>query len=93
MLKTVTSTTAAFAALALSFGTAQAGDIQDDIANCRDAIEEAELLGTEEFRLEFVDDKGNRNRVLTLNAILIGQDDVTVECRMSRSKVKEVVVA
>lgn len=87
--------TLTFAAAALSFsafGTATAFNINDDIATCQDVIEETELMGDETYVLKFVDDEGNRNRVLTLEAVIVGKDDVMIECRMSRSKVKEVVI-
>lgn len=80
-------------AFAGAFGAAQAGDINDDIASCRDAIEEADLMGGQDFALKLVDDFGNRNRVITLEAVVVGADDQLIECRMNRSKVLEVVIA
>lgn len=79
------------AALTAAFGIAQAG-INDDINNCRAAIDDAGLIGNEAFTLRFVDDQGNRSRVLTLEAVVVGGADKVIECRMSRSKVNEVVV-
>ncbi|MEO1657301.1 MAG: hypothetical protein AAFR65_06230 [Pseudomonadota bacterium] len=79
------------AALVTAFGIANAG-INDDINNCRAAIDEAGLIGGQSFTLRFVDDQGNRSRVLTLEAVVVGGDDKMIECRMSRSKVNEVVV-
>ena len=85
--------TIAAAALSFSaFGTAVAFNLNDDIENCAAAIEEAELMGDATYVLEFVDDQGNRNRVLTLEAVVPGADDVMIECRMSRSKIKEVAI-
>jgi hypothetical protein len=78
-----------FAAL---FGTANAFGINDDINNCKAAIEEAELFGEAEYNLDFVKDFGKRNRVITLEANIVGQEDKIVECRMSRSTIKEVVI-
>ncbi|NNU15497.1 hypothetical protein HK107_04075 [Parvularcula sp. ZS-1/3] len=83
---------AAALALTFAFGTAQAGSLNDDIKNCRAAIEEAELLGGAEFNLDFVSDKGKRSRVITLEARVVGGDNQTIECRMTRSKINEVVV-
>lgn len=91
MLKTLTlSTVAALAFLAA--GSASAFNINDDIEKCAEAIADAELLGDVEYNLNFVDDQGNRNRVLTLEAKVVGGDNVTIECRMNRSKIKEVVI-
>ncbi|MEE4207810.1 MAG: hypothetical protein V2I43_00905 [Parvularcula sp.] len=83
---------AATLGVAALFGTANAFSINDDINNCKAAIEEAELFGGAEFNLDLVKDYGNRNRVLTLEANVVGQENQTVECRMNRSKIKEVVV-
>ncbi|MEM6912503.1 MAG: hypothetical protein AAF511_00855 [Pseudomonadota bacterium] len=90
MLNTVKIALSA-AALAATFGIAHAG-INDDINNCRAAIDDAGILGGEAFTLRFVDDQGNRSRVLTLEAVVVGGNDKMIECRMSRSKVKEVAV-
>lgn len=91
MLKT--AQISAFAlALAGMFGTANAFGINDDIENCAAAIEEAELLGDAEYNLDFVSDHGRRSRVLTLEARVVGADNVMIECRMSRSTVNEVVI-
>lgn len=92
MLK-IAQASAATIALFAAFGTANAASISDDINNCRAAIDEAKLLGDAEYNLDFVGDKGNRNRVLTLEANVVGGDDVVIECRMSRSTIKEVVIA
>ena len=92
MLK-IARATALGLAFATAFGAAQAGNINDDIASCREAIEDAELMGGEDFALKLVDDFGNRNRVVTLEAVVVGGDDVLIECRMSRSKVLEVALA
>ncbi|GGY44790.1 hypothetical protein [Parvularcula lutaonensis] len=89
----IAQATAATLALFAAAGIAHAGSLNDDINNCRAAIVEAGLLGDAEFNLDFVDDKGNRNRVLTLEANVVGGEDVIIECRMSRSKIKEVVIA
>lgn len=91
MLKT-TQISAIALAFAGMFGTANAFSINDDIANCAAAIIDAELLGDAEYNLDFVSDQGRRNRVLTLEANVVGADDVIIECRMSRSKVNEVVI-
>ena len=91
MLKTV-QLSALSLALVGSFGTAHAFGINDDIASCAAAISEAELLGDAEYNLDFVSDQGKRSRVLTLEANVVGADDVIIECRMSRSNVKEVVI-
>lgn len=91
MLKTAQAS-AFVLAFAGMFGTANAFGINDDIASCAAAIEEAELLGDVEYNLDFVSDLGKRNRVLTLEANIVGADDVIIECRMSRSKVNEVVI-
>ncbi|MEE4213399.1 MAG: hypothetical protein V2I43_29500 [Parvularcula sp.] len=69
-----------------------AASLNDDINNCRAAIVEAELFGDAEFNVNFVKDHGNRNRVLTLEAKVVGGEDAVVECRMSRSKIKEVAI-
>ncbi|NRA29950.1 MAG: hypothetical protein HRU11_06770 [Parvularculaceae bacterium] len=90
MLKTLTVSAAATATF-FAMGTAFAS-LSDDINNCRAAIDEAGLLGEAEYTLDFIDDKGNRNRVITLEANVVGADDAVIECRMSRSKIKEVVV-
>lgn len=90
MLKILTVSAATSAAF-FAMSTAFAG-LSDDINNCRAAIDEAELFGDVEYTLDFIDDKGNRNRVITLEANIVGADDAVVECRMSRSKIKEVVV-
>ncbi|MEM0928742.1 MAG: hypothetical protein AAGI89_05565 [Pseudomonadota bacterium] len=90
MLNTVKIALSA-AALAATLGIANAG-INDDINNCRAAIDDAGLIGSEAFTLRFVDDQGNRSRVLTLEAVVVGGDDKMIECRMTRSKVNEVVV-
>lgn len=92
MLKTIQVSAVALA-FAAAFGTAQAGDINDDINACRDAIDEAELMGDTAFTLKLLDDEGNRNRVVTLEAVVVGGEDKVIECRMNRSKVKEVVFA
>ncbi|MEM1380397.1 MAG: hypothetical protein AAGH41_07225 [Pseudomonadota bacterium] len=92
MLKTLQISAIALSASAAAFGIAQAGSLSDDINNCRAAIDEAELFGDAEFTLDFVDDYGKRNRVLTLEANVVGGADAIVECRMSRSKIKEVVI-
>ena len=91
MLKTAQISAFALAFVS-AFGTANAFGINDDIENCAAAINEAELLGDAEFNLDFVSDKGRRDRVLTLEANVVGADDVIIECRMSRSKVNAVVI-
>lgn len=86
-------TSAVSLALAAAFGTAHAFGLNDDIASCAAAIEDANLLGDANYNLDFVDDEGKRNRVLTLEANVVGGDNVIIECRMNRSKVLEVVIA
>ncbi len=89
-----TAKTLAFAGLtALSLGVAHAGSISDDINNCRAAMDEASLFGDAEYTLDFVKDYGNRNRVLTLKANIVGADEAVVECRMKRTAVVDVVIA
>lgn len=84
--------TATALVFASALGFAQAASLSDDINNCRAAMDEAELFGDAEYTLDFVDDYGNRNRVLTLEANVVGAEDVIVECRMSRSRIKDVVI-
>ncbi|MEM9809603.1 MAG: hypothetical protein AAF788_00085 [Pseudomonadota bacterium] len=88
----ITQLTLSAALMTALLGTAHAG-INDDINNCRAAIDDAGLMAGQEFSLRFIDDQGNRNRVLTLEAVVVGGEDQTIECRMSRSKVNEVVAA
>jgi hypothetical protein len=71
---------------------ASAASLNDDINNCRAAMVDAELFGDAEFNINFVKDQGNRNRVLTLEAKVVGGEDHLVECRMKRSAIKEVVI-
>jgi hypothetical protein len=86
-------TLAAAATLAFAPVAASAASIQDDIAACGAMAEEAGVLTAGTYSLRFVDDEGNRNRVLTLKAIMSdGSDAKVVECRMKRSKVLEVVM-
>lgn len=91
MTKTLT---ALLAAAALLPAGAAAASIQDDIASCGASADEAGVLTAGTYSLRFVDDEGNRNRVLTLKAIKTdGSDAELIECRMKRSEVVEVVTA
>ena len=91
MFRTLLLTAAVALPLAVS---AQGGAIQDDIQACGAAATEAGLLPEDGVSLRFVSDKGNRNRVLMLKAIYTdGTEPKTLECRMSRRAVKEVVEA
>lgn len=91
---THTLTALAAAAVLSPLATASAGSIQDDIAACGAAAEEASLLTEGAYSLRFVDDEGNRNRVLTLKAIRTdGSRPEILDCRMKRSRVVEVVTA
>ncbi|MCQ8186149.1 hypothetical protein [Parvularcula maris] len=85
----IVATTLGVAAL---FGTANAFSINDDMRSCKAAIDEAGLFGDAEYNLDLVKDYGKRNRVVTLEARIVGQENQIVECRMSRSTVKEVVI-
>ena len=80
----------AAATLAVLATSAHALDIQDDVRACGEAAVAAGLI-TEEARLRFVDDEGNRNRVLTLRALSDTTEPVDIDCRMNRTKVREVV--
>ena len=91
MLKNFQVSAIMLTAAAASFGFAHAS-LTEDINNCRAAIDEAGLFGDAEYTLDFVDDYGKRERVITLEANVVGADDAIVECRMNRSKIKEVVI-
>ena len=88
MLRTILTAAALSAAAS---GAALAGDIQDDIKACGDMAVEKGLISEDGTRLRYVSDKGNKNRTLTLEAIVVGGENVTLECQMKRRDVKDVV--
>ena len=79
--------------LAAAPHAASASSIQEDIEACGAVAVETGLIEADGTSLRFVSDEGNRNRTLTLKAITGDAEPVTLDCKMKRRKVEEVVLA